>query len=102
MTDKDRRIHTAINLALYRRNYRRVRDRALAKLSKAYPETYKELLEQERISDEQLGKKWIDIDGSTNDPMDLYPVSTGADTGYYHAQVEANPGEDAGYDGGKA
>jgi hypothetical protein len=34
--------------------------------------------------------------------MDFYTLSTGADTGYYHAQVEANPGEDAGYDGGKA
>jgi hypothetical protein len=102
MTDKDRRIQTAINLALYRRNYRRVRDRALARLSNHYPETYKELLEQEKISDEQLGKKWIDIDGNTNDAMDFHTLSTGTDTGYYHAQVEANPGEDAGYDGGKA
>jgi hypothetical protein len=100
MTDKDRRIHTAINLALYRRNYRRVRDRALAKLSQAYPETYKELIEQEKISDEQLGKKWIDIDGSTNDPMDLYASASHSDTGYYHAEVESNT--DQGNDGGKA
>jgi hypothetical protein len=100
MTDIDRRIKTAINLALYRRNYRRVRDRALAKLSKAYPETYKELLEQEKISDEQMGKRWIDIDGSTNDPMDLYATTSHTDTGYYHAEAESNP--DQGYDGGKA
>ena len=100
MTNRDRRIQTAINLALYRRNYRRVRDRALAKLSQAYPETYKELIEQEKISDEQLGKKWIDIDGSTNDPMDLYASASHSDAGYYHAEVESNT--DQGNDGGKA
>ena len=100
MTDRDKRLQGAINSALRVRNYRRARDRALAKLSQSYPETYKELLEQERISDEQLGKKWVDIDGSTNDPMDLHTVSTGADTGYYHAQTESNP--DQGNDGGEA
>jgi hypothetical protein len=71
MTDIDRRIATAKRLATGYRNYRRARDRALARLSNAYPETYKELLEQEKIVDEQMGKKWLDIDGSTNYPMDL-------------------------------
>ena len=100
MTDRDKRLKGAISSALRVRNYRRVRDRALAKLSQAYPQTYKELLEQERILDEQLGKKWIDIDGSTNDPMDLYASASHSDTGYYHAEVESNT--DQGNDGGKA
>jgi hypothetical protein len=52
--------------AIHYRNYRRVRDRALSRLSQAYPETYKELLELEKVSDETTGAKWVDIDGSTN------------------------------------
>jgi hypothetical protein len=43
----------------------------MTRLSNAYPETYKELLEQEKIVDEQLGKKWLDIDGNTGQSMDL-------------------------------
>jgi hypothetical protein len=100
MTDTDRRIKTAINLALYRRNYRRVRDRALAKLSKAYPETYKELLEQEKISDEQLGKKWLDIDGSTDAIDSVHTDTTGAYPG--GDRERANSGEDEGNNGGEA
>jgi hypothetical protein len=52
--------------AVHYRNYRRVRDRALARLSQAYPETYKELLELEKVNDETYGAKWVDIDGSTS------------------------------------
>jgi hypothetical protein len=52
--------------AIHYRNYRRVRDRALSRLSQAYPETYKELLELEKVSDETTGAKWVDIDGSTS------------------------------------
>jgi hypothetical protein len=43
----------------------------MTRLSNAYPETYKELLEQEKIVDEQMGKKWLDIDGNTGQSMDL-------------------------------
>ena len=52
--------------AIHYRNYRRVRDRALSRLSQAYPETYKELLELEKVNDETYGAKWVDIDGSTS------------------------------------
>jgi hypothetical protein len=52
--------------AIHYRNYRRVRDRALTRLSQAYPETYKELLELEKVNDETYGAKWVDIDGSTS------------------------------------
>jgi hypothetical protein len=99
MTDKDKRLKSAINSALRVRNYRRVRDRALAKLSQAYPQTYKELLEQERIVDEQMGKKWLDLDGSASYSMDINtdtPPSGGGE-GY-----QASSSADQGNDGGKA
>ena len=100
MTDIDRRIATAKRMATGYRNYRRARDRALARLSNHYPETYKELLEQEKISDEQLGKKWLDIDGSTDATDSVHTDSTGA---YLRGgREEANSGEDEGNNGGKA
>jgi hypothetical protein len=46
------------------------------RLAKAYPETYKELLEQEKVADVQLGKKWVDIDGSTIPTMDIRTYSS--------------------------
>ena len=52
--------------AIHYRNYRRARDRALTRLSQAYPETYKELLELEKVDDGTTGAKWVDIDGSTS------------------------------------
>jgi uncharacterized protein with von Willebrand factor type A (vWA) domain len=52
--------------AIHYRNYRRVRDRALSRLSQAYPETYKELLELEKVNDATSGAKWVGIDGSSS------------------------------------
>jgi hypothetical protein len=100
MTDIDRRIATAKRVATGYRNYRRARDRALARLSNHYPETYKELLEQEKISDEQLGKKWLDIDGSTDATDSVHTDTTGAYPG--GDRKRANSGEDESNDGGKA
>ena len=64
MGDLNRRMATAANRAVHDRNYRRARDRALAKLSQLYPDTYKQLLGIERAIDEQEGKNWIDLSGS--------------------------------------
>lgn len=99
MTDVDRRIESAKRNAVGYRNYRRARDRAMRRLSNAYPETYKELLEQEKISDEQLGKKWLDIDGSTSLTDGIYTDSTGPDP---RGSEEASPTEDEGNYGGEA
>ena len=63
MTNK--RMKAAANQAVSYRNYRRARDRALTRLASAYPEHYKELLEQEKANDEAQGKKWLDINGTT-------------------------------------
>jgi hypothetical protein len=61
----DKRMASAAKAAVYYRNYRRARDRALIKLSHLHPEDYKELLEKEKVSDEQEGKTWIDLNGTT-------------------------------------
>ena len=66
MTKTSRRVESAKRMAVRQRNYRRVRDRALTRLAQAYPETYKELLELEKVNDSTSGAKWIDIDGNTS------------------------------------
>ena len=66
LTNRNKRIESAMRMAVRQRNYRRVRDRALTRLAQAYPETYKELLELEKVSDETTGAKWIDIDGNSS------------------------------------
>ena len=60
----EQRLETAKRRAVGQRNYRRARDRALAKLANKYPEAYQELLYEERLIDEQTGKAWSDITGS--------------------------------------
>ena len=99
MTDISKRIESAKRSAVVYRNYRRARERAMTRLSNAYPETYKELLEQEKIVDEQMGKKWLDIDGSTNQSMDINTSlpPTGGGEGN-----QTNSGADQSNDGGKA
>ena len=61
----ERRIEVAKNQAVRRRNYRRARDRALARLSKDYPNVYRNYLEEEMSADEEGNKKWLDISGRT-------------------------------------
>lgn len=63
---REKRMKAAASQAVSYRNYRRARDRALTRLAQAYPDDYKELLEQEKAIDETQGRKWIDIDGTTN------------------------------------
>ena len=64
----EKRIKAAANQAVSYRNYRRARDRALTRLAQAYPDEYKEYLEQEKAYDEKEGKKWVDITGRTSTP----------------------------------
>lgn len=66
MTIRNKRIEGAKRMAVRQRNYRRVRDRALTRLAQAYPETYKELLELEKVNDSTSGAKWVDIDGNNS------------------------------------
>ena len=93
----ERRLATAMNMAVRQRNYRRARDRALARLAQAYPDDYKELLEQEKASDEQLGKKWF----ATDTLIGVTFVDTRADSTDARSQA-TDCGEDKGNNGGEA
>ena len=98
MTDVNRRIESAKRSAVGYRNYRRARERAMTRLTHAYPETYKELLELEKVSDETTGAKWIDIDGSS-----VLVVGVKTPEGISYRTIETNDQyEDESNDGGEA
>jgi hypothetical protein len=63
--EDNKRLRGAANQAVRQRNYRRARDRALVRLAHLYPDTYKQLLEMEKKTDDQEGKTWLDLDGNT-------------------------------------
>jgi len=65
LSNTERRIETAKAQAVRQRNYRRARDRALARLGNDYPNVYRAYLEEEIEADEKMGKKWRDITGNT-------------------------------------
>jgi predicted RNase H-like nuclease (RuvC/YqgF family) len=94
----EKRMKAAANQAVSYRNYRRARDRALVRLAQAYPETYKELLELEKASDETTGAKWLDIDGNT-----VLTVGIRTPKGVSHRTIETNDQyEDESDNGGEA
>jgi len=93
----EKRMKAAANQAVSYRNYRRARDRALTKLATAHFEHYKELLEKEKAFDEQMGKKWLDINGTTT-ASELGLRST---TELNSSSQASNGGENQGYDGGE-
>lgn len=97
--DVTRRMATATRKAIRDRNYRRARDRALARLAHLHPDTYKQLLEMEKIEDEKQGKTWISIDGNTTVPVvGIHTRATGADTLAY----TRDKSQDASNNGGEA
>ena len=60
------RLKGAADQAVRQRNYRRARERALTRLANDYPDLYRSYLEEEKIADEKMGKKWLDLDGNTS------------------------------------
>ena len=70
---ENKRVESAARLAVGQRNYRRARDRALTRLAQAYPNQYKELLEEERERDELEGKKWNSLADSPVFGIDYEP-----------------------------
>jgi len=88
-----KRMASAAKAAVYYRNYRRARDRALIKLSHLHPEDYKELLEKEKVSDEQEGKTWIDINGNTIEPAIATRTKTRGTT---LTETDTNEGNNGG------
>ncbi len=98
MDEITRRTQTATRKAIRDRNYRRARDRALVRLAHLYPDTYKQLLEMEKIEDEKQGKTWISIDGSTAISVGIHTRATGADD----LAHTSNEGTNQSYNGGEA
>jgi hypothetical protein len=96
MGEDTRRTQTATRKAIRDRNYRRARDRALARLAHLYPDTYKQLLEMEKIEDEKQGKTWISIDGSTVISVGIHTRATGADDLAHTSNAGANEGNNGG------
>ena len=87
-----------VSQAIHYRNYRRARDRALARLAKDYPEQYTEYLQEERASDEVTGKKWLSTGVTVG-------ISTSIES--YKDTIEGavdsgNDGENEGNYGGEA
>jgi hypothetical protein len=87
--------------AISYRNYRRARDRALVRLTHAYPDTYRQLLAEEKAFDEVNGKKWVGITGSTNLVVGIHTRANRA-VGIIGAQATDTSGQDKGNDGGEA
>jgi hypothetical protein len=84
--------------AIHYRNYRRARDKALVRLAHLYPDTYKQLLDEQRSFDEQEGTTWSIASDSkltitTRTRANAVPTLTG-NTG--------DQGENEGYNGGEA
>ena len=59
------RLKSAADQAVRQRNYQRARQRAFTRLANDYPDIYRSYLEEEKMADEKMGKKWLDIDGNT-------------------------------------
>jgi hypothetical protein len=89
-----RKIASAENMAVRQRNYRRARDRALARLAQNYKEEYLELLAEEKEKDEAEGKRWHYL---ANSGADLWTTLSGhleGKTGGDTATPTTNKGND--------
>jgi hypothetical protein len=67
-------------------------------LATAHFEQYKELLEKEKAFDEQMGKKWLDINGTTAASL----VDTQSNASSAPTNKAGNEGENEGDNGGEA
>jgi predicted RNase H-like nuclease (RuvC/YqgF family) len=101
MEAENKRLRGAANQAVRQRNYRRARDRALVRLAHLYPDTYKQLLEMEKKTDEQEGKTWLDLDGNTI-PVVGVRIRTADGRGAPVIKDHLDKGTDEGNDGGEA
>ena len=66
MSKLNKRLQSAADQAVRQRNYQRARQRAFTRLANAFPDIYRAYLEEEKMADEKMGKKWLDLDGNTS------------------------------------
>jgi hypothetical protein len=83
--------------AIHYRNYRRARDKALVRLAHLYPDTYKQLLDEQRSFDEQEGKTWV-ISSNSKLTVGIHTRANGTPP----FGDPADAGEDEGDNGGEA
>lgn len=84
-----RRLAAAENMAVRQRNYRRARDRALARLAQNHKGEYLELLEQEKEADLKEGKRWHNLAGANASGwLDDTDKLTGKDRGDTAGDIE--------------
>jgi hypothetical protein len=83
--------------SIHYRNYRRARDKALVRLAHLYPDTYKQLLDEQRSFDEQEGKTWI-IDSNSRLTVGIHTRANNTPT----IGDPTNAGENEGDNGGEA
>jgi hypothetical protein len=84
--------------SIHYRNYRRARDKALVRLAHLYPETYKQLLDEQRSFDEQEGKTWI-IDSNSRLTVGVHTRANAVPEVAGRTDYEST---DEGYNGGEA
>jgi uncharacterized iron-regulated membrane protein len=94
---ENKRVESAARLAVGQRNYRRARDRALARLAQAYPDQYKELMEEEKERDALENKKWNHLSDSPFYGVDYDPPSKAS-----ASTTTSREGGNQGNDGGEA
>jgi hypothetical protein len=84
--------------SIHYRNYRRARDKALVRLAHLYPETYKQLLDEQRSFDEQEGKTWI-IDSNSRLTVGIHTRANAVPEVAGRTDYDR---ENEGYNGGEA
>ena len=87
--------------SIHYRNYRRARDKALVRLAHLYPDTYKQLLDEQRSFDEQEGKTWI-IDSNSRLTVGIHTRANAANDLTSTSTSTGNAGADEGDNGGEA
>jgi hypothetical protein len=84
--------------SIHYRNYRRARDKALVRLAHLYPDTYKQLLDEQRSFDEQEGKTWI-IDSNSRLTVGVHTRANAVPEVAGRTDYDR---ENEGYNGGEA
>lgn len=81
--------------SVHYRNYRRARDKALVRLAHLYPDTYKQLLDEQRKFDEQEGKNWF-IDSDSRLTVNVRTRANGTPTVAKASSARENEGNNGG------
>ena len=84
--------------SIHYRNYRRARDKALVRLAHLYPDTYKQLLDEQRSFDEQEGKTWV-IDSNSKLTVGVHTRANAVPEVAGRTDYDR---ENEGYNGGEA